>query len=123
MELKQLCLVDFGLLIGVDFGKGMKKSVVCQVDDWLQLVGKVLLVDCFEIDKWQVMDVDVCFKGWRIEYGGILLISDLLIYVILEDGDLCLQLVCFGLVNGLIVGSVYLQGDKKLLQGEVNLQV
>ncbi|MBX4413492.1 AsmA family protein, partial [Mycobacterium tuberculosis] len=41
---------------------------------------------------------------------------------ILEDGDLRLQPVRFGLANGSIAGSVHLQGAKKPLQGEANLQ-
>ena len=73
-------------------------------------------------DKWQVMDADVRFKGRRIEHGGTLPISDLATHVILEDGDLRLQPVRFGLANGSIAGSVHLQGDKKPLQGEANLQ-
>ena len=68
------------------------------------------------------MDADVRFKGRRIEHGGTLPISDLSTHVILEDGDLRLQPVRFGLANGSIAGSVHLQGDKKPLQGEANLQ-
>lgn len=51
-------------------------------------MGKVLFYDCFEIDKWDVMDVDVCFKGWCIEYGSSLLISDFFIYIIFKNVDL-----------------------------------
>ncbi|WP_163372059.1 AsmA family protein, partial [Enterobacter hormaechei] len=65
---------------------------------------------------------DVRFKGRRIEHGGTLPISDLAPHIILERGDLRLQPVRFGLANGSIAGSVYLQGDKKPLQGEANLQ-
>lgn len=82
----------------------------------------MLPADRFETDKWQVMDADVRFKGRRIEHGGTLPISDLSTHVILEDGDLRLQPVRFGLANGSIAGSVHLQGDKKPLQGEANLQ-
>lgn len=122
MESKQLRLADLGPLIGVDSGKGTKKSAARQADDRPQPAGKVLPADRFETDKWQVMDADVRFKGRRIEHGGTLPISDLSTHVILEDGDLRLQPVRFGLANGSIAGSVHLQGDKKPLQGEANLQ-
>ncbi|EPJ5802133.1 AsmA family protein [Klebsiella pneumoniae] len=90
--------------------------------DLYDLTGVLLPADRFETDKWQVMDADVRFKGRRIEHGGTLPISDLSTHVILEDGDLRLQPVRFGLANGSIAGSVHLQGDKKPLQGEANLQ-
>lgn len=122
MESKQLRLADLGPLIGVDSGKGTKKSASRQAGDRPQPAGKVLPADRFETDKWQVMDADVRFKGRRIEHGGTLPISDLSTHVILEDGDLRLQPVRFGLANGSIAGSVHLQGDKKPLQGEANLQ-
>ena len=122
MESKQLRLADLGPLIGVDSGKGTKKGAARQAGDRPQPAGKVLPADRFETDKWQVMDADVRFKGRRIEHGGTLPISDLSTHVILEDGDLRLQPVRFGLANGSIAGSVHLQGDKKPLQGEANLQ-
>lgn len=91
MESKQLRLADLGPLIGVDSGKGTKKSAARRADDRPQPAGKVLPADRFETDKWQVMDADVRFKGRRIEHGGTLPISDLSTHVILEDGDLRLQ--------------------------------
>ncbi|ENT2951097.1 AsmA family protein [Klebsiella aerogenes] len=122
LESKQLRLADLGPLIGVDSGGGAKKSSSRKAGDAVQPAGKVLPADRFETDKWQVMDADVRFKGRRIEHGGTLPISDLATHIILERGDLRLQPVRFGLANGSIAGSVHLQGDKKPLQGEANLQ-
>lgn len=82
MESKQLRLADLGPLIGVDSGKGTKKSASRQAGDRPQPAGKVLPADRFETDKWQVMDADVRFKGRRIEHGGTLPISDLSTYLI-----------------------------------------
>lgn len=100
MESKQLRLADLGPLIGVDSGKGTKKSASRRAGDRPQPAGKVLPADRFETDKWQVMDADVRFKGRRIEHGGTLPISDLSTHVILEDGDLRLQPVRFGPPTG-----------------------
>lgn len=122
LESKQLRLADLGPLIGVDSGGGAKKSSSRKAGDAVQPAGKVLPADRFETDKWQVMDADVRFKGRRIEHGGTLPISDLVTHIILERGDLRLQPVRFGLANGSIAGSVHLQGYKKPLQGEANLQ-
>ncbi|MDG0006067.1 AsmA family protein [Klebsiella aerogenes] len=122
LESKQLRLADLGPLIGVDSGGGAKKSSSRKAGDAVQPAGKVLPADRFETDKWQVMDADVRFKGRRIEHGGTLPISDLTTHIILKRGDLRLQPVRFGLANGSIAGSVHLQGDKKPLQGEANLQ-
>jgi uncharacterized protein involved in outer membrane biogenesis len=121
MESKQLRLADLGPLIGVDSGKGTKKALRARRAT-AAAGGKVLPYDRFETDKWQVMDADVRFKGRRIEHGGTLPISDLSTHVILENGDLRLQPLRFGLANGTIAGSIHLQGDKKPLQGEANLQ-
>ncbi|EMB4315523.1 AsmA family protein [Klebsiella aerogenes] len=122
LESKQLRLADLGPLIGVDSGGGAKQSSSRKAGDAVQPAGKVLPADRLETDKWQVMDADVRFKGRRIEHGGTLPISDLATHIILERGDLRLQPVRFGLANGSIAGSVHLQGDKKPLQGEANLQ-
>lgn len=84
-------LADLGSLIGVDFGKGVEKSKRFEQkkgEKSVQFAGKVLFYDRFEIDKWDVMDVDVRFKGRRIEYGSSLSISDFFIYIIFKNVDL-----------------------------------
>ena len=119
---RQLRLADLGPLIGVNTGTktagGEQRTGAASP----QPAGKVLPYDRFDTDKWQLMDADVRFKGGRIEHGGTLPVSDLSTHVILERGDLRLQPLRFGLANGTIAGSLHLQGNKKPLQGEANLQ-
>jgi len=119
---RQLRLADLGPLIGVNTGTKTAGGEQRKGAASAQPAGKVLPYDRFDTDKWQLMDADVRFKGGRIEHGGTLPVSDLSTHVILERGDLRLQPLRFGLANGTIAGSLHLQGNKKPLQGEANLQ-
>lgn len=117
---RQLRLADLGPLIGVDSGKG-NQSKKSQRTNTSQPLGKVLPYDRFETDKWDVMDADVRFKGRRIEHGSSLPISDLDTHLILNKGDLRLTPLRFGLAGGSIDAHVRLEGDKKPMQGRVEL--
>ncbi|WP_434638270.1 AsmA family protein [Klebsiella sp. I138] len=119
---RQLRLVDLGPLIGVNAATKARGGEQRKGAASAQPAGKVLPYDRFDTDKWQLMDADVRFKGGRIEHGGTLPVSDLSTHVLLEQGDLRLQPLRFGLANGTIAGSLHLQGNKKPLQGEANLQ-
>ena len=119
---RQLRLADLGPLIGVNASTKAAGGEQRKGKASAQPAGKVLPYDRFDTDKWQLMDADVRFKGGRIEHGGSLPISDLSTHVILQRGDLRLQPLRFGLANGTIAGSLHLQGNKKPLQGEANLQ-
>lgn len=119
MASRQLRLADLGPLIGVDSGKGTKAKTVSKDR---QPAGKVLPYARFETDKWNAMDADVRFKGGRIEHGGTLPLSNLSTHVILENGDLRLHPITFGMANGTIRGNIHLAGNKKPMQGEADIQ-
>jgi uncharacterized protein involved in outer membrane biogenesis len=125
LESKQLRLADLGPLIGVDFGKGADKAKQAEQkkgEKNVQPAGKVLPWDRFETDKWNVMDADVRFKGQRIEHGSTLPISDLTAHVILQNADLKLSPLKFGLAGGTISSNIRLEGDKKPMQGRASVQ-
>lgn len=125
MESRQLRLADLGPLIGVDSGKGAEKSKASEAkrgEKTVQPAGKVLPYDRFETDKWNVMDADVRFKGHRIEHGSTLPISDLSTHITLNDGDLRLHPLKFGLANGTISSIIHLNGNKKPMQGSANIK-
>lgn len=125
LESKQLRLADLGPLIGVDSGKGAEKSKQSEQkkgEKTAQPAGKVLPYDRFETDKWDVMDADVRFKGRRIEHGSSLPISDLTTHIILQNADLKLQPLKFGLAGGTISSNIRLEGDKKPMQGRAEIQ-
>lgn len=117
---KQLRLADLGPLIGVDSGKGTKSA---EVKKDVQPADKVLPYDRFETDKWDVMDADVRFKGNRIEHGTTLPLNNLSTHVILENGDLRLQPIKFGMASGTIDADIHLAGNRKPMRGEADIQV
>lgn len=125
LESRQLRLADLGPLIGVDSGKGAEKSKQAEQkkgEKTVQPAGKVLPYDRFETDKWNVMDADVRFKGKRIEHGSSLPISDLSTHIILQNADLKLSPLKFGLAGGTISSNIRLEGDKKPMQGRAEIQ-
>lgn len=119
MESKQLRLADLGPLIGVDSGKGTKAQ---KVRKEAPPSGKVLPNDRFETDKWDVMDADVRFKGRRIEHGSSLPLSDLSTHIILKNADLQLKPLKFGMAGGTISANIKLEGDKKPMRGQADIQ-
>lgn len=116
---KQLRLADLGPLIGVDSGKGTKAK---EVKKDVQPAGKVLPYDRFETDKWDAMDADVRFKGRHIEHGSTLPLDNLSTHIILQNGDLRLEPLRFGMANGTINANIHLAGNKKPMQGEADIQ-
>ena len=125
LESKQLRLADLGPLIGVDSGKGAqqgKQAEQAKGEKTVQPSGKVLPYDRFETDKWDVMDADVRFKGGHIEHSGTLPLSNLTTHVILNNADLRLQPLKFGMAGGTISANIHLQGNKKLIQGQAEIQ-
>ena len=125
LESRQLRLADLGPLIGVDSGKGGEKAKQAEQkkgEKNIQPAGKVLPYDRFETDKWNTMDADVRFKGKRIEHGSTLPISDLTTHIILQNADLKLQPLKFGLAGGTISSNIRLEGDKKPMQGRAEIQ-
>lgn len=125
LESRQLRLADLGPLIGVDSGKGGEKAKQAEQkkgEKSIQPAGKVLPYDRFETDKWNTMDADVRFKGKRIEHGSTLPISDLTTHIILQNADLKLQPLKFGLAGGTISSNIRLEGDKKPMQGRAEIQ-
>ncbi|WP_337018642.1 AsmA family protein [Leclercia sp. AS011] len=119
MESRQLRLADLGPLIGVDSGKGTKAQ---KVRKQAPPSGKVLPNDRFETDKWDVMDADVRFKGRRIEHGSSLPLSDLSTHIILKNADLQLKPLKFGMAGGTISANIKLEGDKKPMHGQAEIQ-
>ncbi|AUV00087.1 AsmA family protein [Phytobacter ursingii] len=125
LESRQLRLADLGPLIGVDSGKGGEKAKQAEQkkgEKSIQPADKVLPYDRFETDKWNTMDADVRFKGKRIEHGSTLPISDLTTHIILQNADLKLQPLKFGLAGGTISSNIRLEGDKKPMQGRAEIQ-
>lgn len=111
--LNLLQFFDFVLVIGVD----MVVSKVKCGDMMCQLFDCVLLVVMFCIECWSVIDVDVKFIGCKLIKSLQLLIINLYMYILLQDGVLLFELLQFGVVGGMFVINVYFDGSCMLFKG------
>ncbi len=114
----QLRLADLGPLIGADTGAGGKAQAKTQS---VQPPDKVLPYDKFDTDKWNTMDADVTFSGKRIEHGNSLPISDLFTHVKLNDGELLLDPLRFGIAQGNLNAAIRLDGNQNPMRGRAML--
>lgn len=114
---KQLRFADLAPLIGADSntekaGRGEKSR---------QPAGKVLPVEKFDTQSWQVMDADVKFTAKRIERGSSLPLSDLYTHLQLDNGVILMDPLRFGVAGGNLNSTVRLDGSKNPMQGRADM--
>ncbi|HGM5487812.1 TPA: AsmA family protein [Serratia marcescens] len=114
---RQLRLADLAPLIGADSnaakaGRGEKSR---------QPADKVLPVEQFDTQSWRKMDADVKFAAARIERGSDLPLSDLATHLKLNNGELRLDPLRFGMAGGSLSAVVRLDGGKKPMRGQVDM--
>lgn len=113
----QLLFTDLAPLIGADSNTAQKK----RGGESKQPSGKVLPVETFATDRWRAMDADVEFTGKRIVQAPELPFSDLYTHVVLDDGQLSLQPLRFGVAGGKLDADIRLNGRVQPLQGRAKL--
>ncbi|EPJ77510.1 AsmA family protein [Pseudomonas sp. CFII64] len=113
----QLLFTDLAPLIGADSNAAQKK----RGGDSKQPAGKVLPVEEFQTDRWRAMDADVEFTGKKIVQSPDLPFSDLYTHVVLDDGQLSLQPLRFGVAGGKLDADVRLDGRNQQLQGRAKV--
>ncbi|BAP43098.1 AsmA family protein [Pseudomonas sp. LJDD11] len=113
----QLLFTDLAPLIGADSNTEQKK----RGGESKQPSGKVLPVETFATDRWRAMDADVEFTGKRIVQAPELPLSDLYTHVLLDDGQLSLQPLRFGVAGGKLDADIRLNGRVQPLQGRAKL--
>jgi uncharacterized protein involved in outer membrane biogenesis len=113
----QLLFTDLAPLIGADSNAKQKK----RGGDSKQPAGKVLPVEEFQTDRWRAMDADVEFTGKRIVKSPELPFSDLYTHVVLDDGQLSLQPLRFGVAGGKLDADIRLDGRTQPMQGRARL--
>ena len=113
----QLLFTDLAPLIGADSNAAQKK----RGGDSKQPAGKVLPVEEFQTDRWRAMDADVEFTGKKIVQSPELPFSDLYTHVVLDDGQLSLQPLRFGVAGGKLDADVRLDGRSQPLQGRAKI--
>lgn len=113
----QLLFTDLAPLIGADSNAAQKK----RGGDSNQPAGKVLPVEQFQTDRWRAMDADVEFTGKRIVQSPDLPFTDLYTHVVLDDGQLSLQPLRFGVAGGKLDADIRLDGRNQPLQGRAKV--
>ena len=99
MASRQLRLADLGPLLGADKREGPGAS----------RPGKVLPDTPFATDRWNAMDLDLRFTGQKIVRQNDLPIENLSVHARLDDAQLTLDPLAFGVAQGRITSQVQLQ--------------
>ncbi|EKG34927.1 hypothetical protein Pav013_4309 [Pseudomonas syringae pv. avellanae str. ISPaVe013] len=113
----QLLFSDLAPLIGADSNAAQKK----RGGESKQPSGKVLPVEEFQTDRWRAMDADVEFTGKRIVQSPDLPFTDLYTHLVLDDGQLSLEPLRFGVAGGKLDADIRLNGQNKPMQGRAKL--
>ncbi|TWC24032.1 hypothetical protein FBY06_102100 [Pseudomonas sp. SJZ085] len=113
----QLLFSDLAPLIGADSNTEQKArgSASKQPSD------KVLPVEEFRTERWNAMDADVEFTGKRIVHSAQLPFTDLYTHLVLNDGQLSLEPVRFGVAGGRLDAQIRLNGQAHPLEGQAKL--
>ncbi len=118
---KLLRMVDLGPLIGVQSGPVAAATPTGAKSDGPKAPasGKVLPTQAFRTDRWRDMDADVDMTGDRIQHSGVLPISGLNVHLVLQDGQLTLDPLRFGMAGGNIDANIKLDGSKAAMTGVI----
>lgn len=115
---EQLRFVDLAPLIGADSRAGQQaRGAVSR-----QPTDKVLPVEAFRTERWRAMDADVTFTGKRIQHSEKLPFENLSTHVLLDDGQLSLEPLRFGVAGGDLDATIHLDGRRAPLAGKARLQ-
>lgn len=108
---------DLSPLIGADSpeSKANRGAKVQQPPD------KVLPVEPFRTERWTSIDANVQFSGRKIVREKQLPINDLVTQIRLQDGELSLTPLKFGIAGGNLVSDIRLDGKSKPVKAELRL--
>lgn len=113
----QLLFSDLAPLIGADSNAEQKARGGASK----QPSDKVLPVEEFRTERWGVMDADVEFTGKRIVHSEQLPFTDLYTHLVLNDGQLSLEPLRFGVAGGRLDAQIRLNGRTRPLEGQAKL--
>ncbi|MAM57288.1 MAG: AsmA family protein [Salinicola sp.] len=120
---RQLRFADLAPLIGADSGGEDQGEDDSQSGENQQPPDKVLPVSEFQTEQWRTMDADVKFTAQRIEHGDSLPLDDLYTHVTLEDGEILLDPLRFGVAGGNLNTTVRLDGGQEPMQSRVDMHI
>ncbi|OXS22354.1 AsmA family protein [Pseudomonas fluorescens] len=113
----QLLMTDLAPLIGADSNAKQK----ARGGDSKQPATKVLPVEEFRTERWRDMDADVEFTGKRIVHSADLPFTDLYTHLVLNDGELSLEPLRFGVAGGKLDAQIRLNGRTTPMEGRARL--
>ncbi|WP_055129150.1 AsmA family protein [Pseudomonas mediterranea] len=113
----QLLFSDLAPLIGADSNTEQKARGSASK----QPADKVLPVEEFRTERWNAMDADVEFTGKRIVHSAQLPFTDLYTHLVLNDGQLSLEPLRFGVAGGRLDAQIRLNGQAHPLEGQAKL--
>lgn len=119
---QQLRFADLAPLIGAD-SESEGQSQESQSGESQQPPDKVLPVSEFQTEQWRTMDADVKFTAQRIEHGESLPLDDLYTHVILNDGEILLDPLRFGVAGGNLNTTLRLDGSQEPMQSRVDMHI
>ncbi|RZI42553.1 AsmA family protein [Herbaspirillum sp. HC18] len=111
----QLRLADLRAVIGTDEDTN-KKSEKAKIPP-----GKVLPVSPFKTDRWRTMDVRVKFSGKKVVRGEALPIDHLETSVVLNNGELSLAPLNFGMAGGRLTTELNIDGRGDPAKARMNV--
>ncbi len=114
MTSRQLRLADLGPVVGAPSGEGRPEQGTSKRP------GKVLPDSPFATDRWNAMDLDLTFTGQRIVRPDSLPIEDLSVHAKLQDAQLTLAPLRFGVAQGKIDSRVVLDARDGPLKTQLN---
>jgi hypothetical protein len=113
MASKQLRLADLGPVVGAPSGERPQEKGTSK------RAGKVLPDAAFATDRWNAMDLDLKFKGERIVRDESLPIENLDVHARMENAQLTLSPLRFGVAQGKIDSTVVLDGRDAPLKAQL----
>lgn len=112
---KQLRFADLAPLVGAD-NKDTGNSVNPD-----QPADRVLPVSKFNTDRWGTMDADVRFQAQSIVHGESLPLSDLSTHLVLDNGEILLDPLSFGVAGGHLNTTLRLSGQASPLRARIDM--
>ncbi len=121
----QLLFSDLAPLIGADTGDGAAQPQQSTQTAASQpgASGKVLPATEFRTERWRDMDAEIDFTGKNIVQSKDFPFTDLHANLLLDDGQLTLKPLRFGVAGGQLDTYVHLDGSKTPMRGNANLSM
>lgn len=110
-----LRFADLAPLVGADYDAPRARRAE-------QPPERVLPVEPFRTDRWRAMDANVRFTGQRLDRGEQLPFTDMQTHLLLNDGELRLDPLRFGIAGGRLEGLVRVDGRAAPMRGHARLK-